>query len=236
MAKNANILIVYTGIVVVWFLFGFISDNNRLFIKNKVSSYLQSGKWKLEKNQNNIKVYTRKTEDSKIKEFKAITTINTSVSTLINVLNDVEAYPEWIQDVKYTKTLKQITSNERYDYYEISVPWPLDNRDIIVHYKIEQDAQTNIVKAKITGKPDYIPKKSGVVRIEKAKGIWQFTPKENGKVQILYQFLGDPAGNIPAWIINLFIVDGPYKTLTNLKEFVKKEKYINRKVWMQNQK
>ena len=93
-----------------------------------------------------------------------------------------------------------------------------------MYYKSQIDTQTKVFKATIISKPNYIPDKSGIVRIEEAKGIWKFTQKENGETKVLYQFLGDPGGNIPSWIINIFIVDGPYKTLMNLKQFVKKYK------------
>ena len=54
------------------------------------------------------------------------------------------------------------------------------------------------------------------------KGKWVFTPLENGKTQVYHQFGGDPGGSIPAWIVNMFLVDGPYKTMLGLQETIAK--------------
>jgi hypothetical protein len=54
--------------------------------------------------------------------------------------------------------------------------------------------------------------------MEKANGSWEFVKLSNGEIKVTYQFLADPGFNAPNWIIYLFIVDGPFKTLTNLKK------------------
>ena len=69
------------------------------------------------------------------------------------------------------------------------------------------------VKIFWTGKPNYIPQKKGITRIEEATGSWIFIPVSKNKIMVKYQFVADPGLNIPNWIINLFIVNGPYKTL-----------------------
>ena len=101
----------------------------------------ESGKdeWKLEKDKNNIKIWTRKIGDSGIKSFKAIVIYDASVSQLASVLNDVEAYPEWMSDVEATKILKEISENERYYYLLVNAPWPLSNRDNVVHFKLDNE-------------------------------------------------------------------------------------------------
>jgi hypothetical protein len=42
---------------------------------------------------------------------------------------------------------------------------------------------------------------------------------------VTYQLLVDPAGYVPAWIINLAVVDGPYETALHLRDWVEKKKY-----------
>ena len=66
-----------------------------------------------------------------------------------------------------------------------------------------------------------IPEMIDIVRIRKAKGKWIFKKNDRKMVDITYQFYGDPEGNIPTAIINLFIVNGPYKTLLNIKNLFK---------------
>ncbi len=183
--------------------------------------------WILEKDKNGIKVYTRKAEGLEFKEFKAITTVNAPVSALVALVIDVETYPEWVENVKSSKILKVVNENEIIYYNEIKVPWPLSNRDNIVITKVIQNSGTNVVKVVMKGRPDYLPEDPDIVRMPKANGFWEFLQGENNETEVYLQYLADPGGNVPAWIVNMFVVDGPYQTLMNMKEFVKKEKYKN---------
>ena len=92
-------------------------------------------------------------------------------------------------------------------------------------------AVENLKKVTITieGKPKYIPEIPGIVRVKYLKGIWQFTPKKNNTVAILYQVHCEPGGNLPSWLVNSVVVDQPYETLCNLKTYVLKEKYQKKK-------
>ena len=179
---------------------------------------LANNDWELSKDKDGIKIYTRQTETSKIKEFKALTTIKAGVDELVGVLRDIEHYPGWISDIKKAEVLKRVGENELYYHLEIAVPWPMSNRDIPLHWKVIKNDSDGSAKIVVSGKPEYLDEKDGIVRMPKAAGLWQFTPLENGITEIRYQFLGDPGGSIPSWIVNMMLVDGPFNTLSNLKE------------------
>ncbi len=182
--------------------------------------YSQTTKWEIEKNKNGVIVYTRKTDASPIKEFRAVTTIDAGFKDLVKILDDTENYPNWMANCDFSKTLKKVNDNERIDYVKIKVPWPLGDRDMISKYKYTIDYEKGVYLAVITTKPDYIDEVKGFVRFRKGKGFWKL--EEIGdKVKVTYQFCGDPEMSVPAWIINIFIVDGPYDTLINLKKQLK---------------
>jgi len=179
----------------------------------------QDNEWALKKNKDGIEVYTRVDEESGLIEFKSTITLATNLETLLNVFNDVEGYTKWMADTKVSTVLEKINANESYIYFEAQVPWPLENRDMPLYQKIEKT--TNGIYIYLTGVEDYIPHKKRITRIENAVGYWELTQIKNNQIRVKYGFLADPGLNIPNWIINLFIVDGPYKTLINLKEVVK---------------
>jgi ribosome-associated toxin RatA of RatAB toxin-antitoxin module len=179
--------------------------------------------WVLEKDKNDIKIWTLKSADSGIKTFKAVVIYDASVEQLAAVLNDVEAYPEWMSEIEKSEILREVSEYEHYYYLLVDAPWPLSNRDNIVHFKLEKEAGE--VKISVEGHADYIPEKQGIVRVLHSRGVWTIMPQENGKSKLVFEYTADPGGSIPAWAINMFIVEGPFKTLSNLKEFVKREKY-----------
>lgn len=200
----------------VHFFLLFILSTN-LFVPNDLILHDPSTpEWVLEKEANGITVYTRTTVGANIKEFKAIMTTTQTMNTLEDLIEKVEDYPNWQENVTTSKLLKQLNPNEQYMHATTNIPWPIKDRDIVMHSK--KTIQPNgIVTYTLKSKTEYLEKSDAFIRITDAKGFWEFAPKNEREIQITYQFYGDPAGNLPDWIINLFIVSGPYTTLMNIK-------------------
>ena len=99
------------------------------------------------------------------------------------------------------------------------------NRDFVVNVKLAQDEKTRIVTIKSTCKADYIPKVAKHVRITEFNACWTLVPLKDGTVQINYQLLVNPGGYVPAWLVNMAAVDGPYETMVHFKEWIVKDKY-----------
>jgi START domain len=209
-AKTKNSIFLYS--------FVFLLITSFTPIPNKTDS---SNEWKLEKSENNINIYTRKHQDSDIKEFKAVMVANADLAVLENIIENVIDYPNWQSNVSSAKILKQINKTEQYIYYTTDLPWPVSARDIVIHSKKVVDDNGKIT-FQLTGKSEYIAAKDDFIRIKEAKGMWQLTPLQKNKIEVLYQFHADPAGNIPNSVINMFIIDGPYNSFVNLKKKVEK--------------
>jgi len=62
--------------------------------------------WDLAKEGHGIQVSTRKVSGSKFKEYKGIMTVEASLSSLVALVNDVPAYPKWIDTCKEGKILR----------------------------------------------------------------------------------------------------------------------------------
>lgn len=178
--------------------------------------------WKLEKDNNGIQVYTRKVKDFKLKEFKAITTIKATPEMLLDVIRGVDQYTEWMENMEKSEVLKKVTEDEIYIYAESKVPWPFSNRDVVTYSKLYWEGDKAIVD--MTGVSDFIPKKKGIIRLPYSKGSWTFKPINEEETEIIYQYQGDPGGKIPGWVANIFIVDGPYKTLLGLEAYLQENK------------
>lgn len=183
--------------------------------------------WELKKFENGISVYTRLAENSEYKELKAVFQLKTSLSSIIALLNDVESYPQWVYRCGTSKVLKKDSDKHLIRYQTIVAPWPIDNRDVAVEVNSYQDEKTKIVYQKVNASPDYAPKLKDHVRIREFRAVWTLKPLKNGIVEIEYELLVNPAGAIPAWIINMAIVDGPYETSLKMKTWLLREKYQN---------
>lgn len=170
----------------------------------------------MEKDQKGVQVFTRKVDGFRMKEFKALTIVEASPEELLSIIRKVDQYTDWMSHLASSHVEKEISENELYVYTESSVPWPFSNRDIVTHSLLYWEGDKAYVK--MTGMPDFIPKKKGIVRLPVSSGLWVFKPINDKRTEIIYQFQGDPGGKIPAWVANMFIVDGPYKSLLGMKE------------------
>jgi ribosome-associated toxin RatA of RatAB toxin-antitoxin module len=186
--------------------------------------------WQIKKLDNDIAVYTRTPENSALKELKAIGHIKSSLSSIVALLYDFETYSQWVYRCGASSTLKIVNDTELIHYQTVLTPWPVDNRDFIVDIKITQDKKTKVVFIKSSAVGNYIEVNKDYVRVMKFEASWLLTPQKDGTVEIAYQLLVDPAGAVPAWIVNMAVVDGPFETMSNMKEWVFKEKYQKTKI------
>lgn len=187
------------------------------FLLISSTSHHQGKEWELKKEAKGISVYTRDVDGSDIKEFKASSRIKASQKTVVGILLDIPNYPKWIEDVKYAEILKG-SDNERNLYYQLSLPWPVKDRDTAMSQKVSNQEDMSVL-FKLTGRDNLIDKKNDFVRMNNVIGQWLISPVDDNNCEVTYQFIADPEGSLPAWVINIFIVDGPYQTLLNLEEY-----------------
>lgn len=191
-----------------------------LFIlTNFISVFASENDWKLEKDQDSIKVYLRKTSTGGL-EFKASTIISADIDTLYKTITDTENKLQWMDGVKSVKDLKIIDSLNAYEHNTISLPWPYDDRDMVFLRTIQLNEDSTFT-IRYTSKPSAHPKQDDLVRINNAYGSWKLTPLENGRTEIVYQFFTDPEMYSPDWLTKMFIIDGPHKSLKQLKAYLK---------------
>jgi hypothetical protein len=173
--------------------------------------------WELKKEKSGIEVYIRSVEGSSFAEFKGIVTIqNSSLSEVLSVILDVKNYDKLFPDTENPRILKQ--DGKYYDIHKIEVkaPWPVKARDAIYEQNaiVDNDGKHALVTLKPL--PDFAGESKGFVRIQKGTGFWELTEDANHNVKVIYQFHGEPGGEVPAWLANSFVVTHPLKTLENL--------------------
>ena len=185
----------------------------------------KSDDWKLARNQEGVKIYLRSIKGLGTKEVLGLTQVHATLGALVRMVKDPENHHIWIYANKEARFLKTISDFE-WIYYNISeAPWPVRDRDLITHVKMEQDPDSYAVRIVSEGWPDYIPVNKNLVRIVKLKSSWVFTPKSNGIIDIRFELSIDLGGGIPAWIVNFAIDKGPFNTLQNMAEVVKTDRY-----------
>ncbi len=178
-----------------------------------------SQEWKLKKDKNNIKVYTRKLDSREIHEYKATMVVNTSIEKALKAITDGNNLWKWNYKTPKSKTIKKMGVDEYVFWMKNDLPWPIKNRDAVTDVSVFYLKNGGI---KITLRPNHSQKvalEKNTIRITDFKGHWLLIPKENS-LKITQQVYGDPKGNLPNWILNSMLTKAPYYTFLNLKKLL----------------
>ena len=193
-------------------------------------SFTSSINWELKKSSNGILVFTKQGLKNEIKEVKCVTNFHSSLKNLVCFIKDINAHPQYIYQCKNSFIIKNVNDSELYYYHETSTPWPVANRYGVIYYKITQNSLTKVVTIKSNGVLGLYPNQPNLVEVPSLNANWTFTPKSDGTVDGEYYLYLNPGGNIPIWLINMFVVDGPFLTILKMKELLQTEKYNDCKV------
>lgn len=178
--------------------------------------------WKLTKDKDGIRVYQSEVKGSNYKSIKVECTLEGTYDKLMAILNDVNLHKNWVYNNKTSALLKRISPTEFYYYSETSLPWPMTNRDAVVHLRMTKDSLNRFVKVVAIAEPTYIPQKSGKVRVPQSNVQWYVTMPSTKTIHIIYTFEADPGGSVPPWLVNSFADKGPYESFKKLGQLLKK--------------
>ena len=182
-------------------------------------SYGQS--WKVAKDKNGVVVSTRPSATgSSVKDAKGVVEINASLDEALALLQDFPGYTGWMYNCIESKLLKKVSETEYYSYTVTDAPWPVTDRDLVVHI-IGKEGEDGSAILNMTGVPDYM-KKTDNVRVPKFSGFWKITPLSEDKIRVTYQFSSEPGGKIPDWVANASATDIPLNTLIEMKNRLEK--------------
>jgi hypothetical protein len=178
--------------------------------------------WKLSRDKEGIKIYLSETANSKFKSVKVECILAGNYDKLIAALTDVDHLKDWVYNTKKSFILKKVNPYEMYYYTETSIPWPMSNRDVVIHVKIYRDSLQRFLRIVSVNEPNYFPEKDGKVRVPHLSINWYVTMPAAKTISIVYILEADPGGSVPAWLVNDFADKGPYETFKKLAAILKK--------------
>lgn len=167
---------------------------------------LLAAEWVQVNSGSNVAIYAKARSGSPIKELRAVGTVDAPIRVVLNVLDQVADYPDFMP---YTTTaqLLERTSLRAVVYFRWDPPI-IGARDItvaVMHSCSKRtDGQTNYQlrwEPISSAGPAPIP---GVTRIALDEGSWNLEPTEDGtKTTVTYNLFTDGGGGLPAFVINM---------------------------------
>ena len=168
--------------------------------------------WELKKDQDSIKVYIRDVDDN-TKEYLAETIINSDIDNIFKTITDFDNSYRWMYKLNSSKILEK-SDTLMYVYFVVDMNWPLKNRDLISDAVITQNE--NKIRIVMNSYPDYMPEKEKLIRIKQSRSIWNLEKIDDEYTKVALQSYAIVEG-IPTFIMDLFILDSPMYSMTQLR-------------------
>ncbi len=182
-------------------------------------------KWELRRNEDGITIYSRQSADGKLVELRLLCQLDATPEELIKQLMDINSYSSWVYSNRKSAIIKRVNDHDIIYFTESHLPWPIQDRDLVVELNIEPVTTPNATQIILVKSVDGIlPPKRHFIRVPYSLVTWRITPIPGNKVNIDYTFSLNPGGSIPKWLVNMTITTGPYKSFVKLRELLKVER------------
>ncbi|HLP71322.1 MAG TPA: START domain-containing protein [Bacteroidales bacterium] len=179
---------------------------------------LPAQSWDFVRERDGIKLYTRSEPGKPIKAFKGVTDIKAPVQKIFDVLRDINDTDWWDKNVTLNQVLYYEKNKGARYYLVYDLPWPVPDRDLCVDISViatNSSGERRISAVSVNG---IIPERNDLVRIKDYRQTWIVSEAAENLTHVELEGLVDPAGNIPDWIINMLIIESPYKSISGLRK------------------
>ena len=181
--------------------------------------------WHLEKDKDQIKVYSRKVPGRQLTELKVECTMTGTQNELVALLTDFPNYKNVVYKTKAARLLRRVNDTELIYYVVTALPWPISDRDMAVRLTFDYDADPKILHIRGVDVPNIVASRSNMVRIAEWKADWQVRQVGANQMHITYVCRVDPGGDIPAWLDNVAASSSAYQSFSLLRESIALPRY-----------
>ena len=161
--------------------------------------------------------------NGKHQEFHATTIMEAAPASIIAVLQDNAVCPRWLYRCQESRLLEEVSNQERYFYQVTDLPFPARSRDAVFHAVLTWKENGNI-RVALKAIPDYLEETRNV-RIQESVGYYLVEPVDDTHTRVTWQQYINPAGSLPAWLVNSMLTDLPFESLKALKTLVGEAPY-----------
>lgn len=173
--------------------------------------------WQVWRQDAELKVSYRTSQYNDLLEIKAQAQVASSLAGFMYFLEDLALLPVWLDNAESAKIINQITANENIFITRFKGLWPVSAREMVVHSHYWQNDNLSVEIA-VKDASDSIIATKNTIRMQVLKAHWLVVPTKTSQIEISYQFIVDPKGNIPQWLTKPMTLNGIWTTLNNIRE------------------
>ena len=173
--------------------------------------------WQLKKDRDDIKVWVRTAEDAgNLKESKAHMVTEGRIDDFLDLLLDFDTYVDWTPKARSGRLVEQV-DRDTYIFYSVYKAPMVSDRDLVARLDI-MERSADGVRVVMEAVPDRLPEEDGLIRMPRYRGEYVVDVLDDGRLDITLQYLADPGGRVPDWMVNSTASDVPFDLFRNLRD------------------
>ncbi len=183
-----------------------------------------NGQWDFRIEHKGIKIFSSCISGSDIQGFKGEVELRVSLKKLISIFHDMQNYTRWVHHLTTMEILEKVDAVEYMVRQVIEVPWPLQQREVIMRTRLVA-AGDNAIALTMQEEPDYLPLNPHYHRVLHSRGTWVFTPEGDELIRVIFAMHLDPGKEVPAALSNTGMFEVPFYTMNNLRTLLQDQTY-----------
>ncbi len=176
--------------------------------------------WHLLKEEDSIKVFVKDNPGGYM-SVRMELHIYGSLKSLQQRLQDVDGYTNWVY--RCASATQISTPDDSSLIYRIVTDFPFPFKDRELTVRSVQKTDTNGIYYSRSSAVQTTDKDSQYAVIHHFESLWKVTPITPENLSIVYEVTTEPGGEIPAWLYNMAVDQGPLHTMKKLRELVEQE-------------
>jgi hypothetical protein len=165
-----------------------------------------------------LTIFAQRSSTARRTAFKAEGVIDAPIDRVLAVLGNTAIAEEWIPNLKRQVVLQESGEFEVVTMSEYRVPFPFDNREILLVSRLDIDREAGCLVADARSVDiDGEPTRQGVIRAHMHRSLTRLAPAANGKTWISFMLLVDPRGGIPGFLADLGLRVVPHQFVRALE-------------------
>ncbi|MEO5970562.1 MAG: START domain-containing protein [Bdellovibrionia bacterium] len=212
-----DLKILYTGLIVFVAMPLSASVEKPNYISLDDKSWAESGEG------DGIRTFKKELENDPIVGLRGQGVIDAPIAKVAQVIFDTARSPEWIDSLADARVVKKVSDYEQVTYSHISTP-PiiLKDREFLTNAKVHYYPKEKTIHVTLEPADDSLVPPTRYIR-GTIHGGFLLKPIENGqKTFLVTEMHGDPKGDVPKWIVNMFQTGWAKNTIERIRKQVKK--------------
>lgn len=172
--------------------------------------------WELQREDGDISVYTRQVDGSPYRAVKATARIGAPVTRVAELMGTGDGCAEWRAMCESSQVIEAVSEHERYVYLVLDLPWPVKDRDMVMHTTTTIDPETSSATVDLESASSRHPQ-GDLIRAESSG---QFLIRALGPDQAEFTYImhTDLGGDLPAGPVNSRVAEGAFEDLRRLRD------------------